>query len=379
MAQALAAWLVLAAGLPTSGLTAAAEPAQEQLAVMFDGRIIRGTITRHAVGYSVARPGGSIVLPEEQVRCVAKDLREAYRLQREQMVEPTSAGLIRLAEWCITYRLYDEAGDELRRTLRRDPQNEIARQMLAKLDDTLRQAPQQKQGQLRVDSVGAVVADVEAIGGLARPQAAEFTQKIQPLLINKCANAGCHGGVTDREFRLIHVRLGDGTQRRASEQNLAMVLKQLNLAAPDASPLLKATQGSHGGSPVTLFGGAAGQKQSEALTAWVEAVAEQRQTAEQKLARRVPLKPGVTPTLAHAATPAPPRRLPSGDEAAPLAPVPPVAPLPGELVLTGGTMPEPLPEDVEPPRYERPVTRHDPFDPAVFNSLPSRNMSRRGR
>ncbi len=328
----------------------------ELLVVMTDGRILRGQVNRHAVGCYVERPGGSILIPKEQIRCVARDLRDAYRLQREQMLEPTSAMMIQLAEWCISYRLYDEAGDELRRAVRRDPENETARKLLARLDEMLRTEPAKTFATAKTDPAGFVAAEVESLGGLSKPTAAEFTAKIQPLLINKCANSGCHGGAGTESFRLVHVRLGSPNHRHGAEQNLAAVLKMIDVHEPQQSPLLKATQGAHGGAAFAFFGGANGTIQRELLEKWVKSVVAERKAEAEKHAQRTPLQN----KKSNASAPAEPApvQMASAEQG---------ANDPAAVSLAAATSPaEPdeLPGANRPPR---PLPRHDPFDPEEFN------------
>jgi hypothetical protein len=379
--QRACVWLVVGLGWPNGWvqLLAAEVPEDQQLAVLADGNIMRGVIAPHPIGYSIERPGGNIVLPKEKVRCVAANLTDAYRLQREQMIEPTSGMIVQLAEWCITYRLYDEAADELRRALRRDPANNTARQMLAKLEEMQRVAPPQMSNSVRLNSQGDVVADVEALGGLPKKLASEFTAKVQPLLINKCAGTGCHGGSAEREFRLIHVRLGTSNHRRASEQNLAMVLKYVEIERPEESLILTSVMGAHGGARMTLFGGPGGDVQYQILRNWVMSTAESRQTDAQKLARK--------------------QRLSTRPMAASVDPEPLPAPTPGRsaeppaktfaltdlevIPAAAEDIEAPLPtvdlDDFGVPRPAKITPRSDRFDPEVFNRQTAEQaMNRRG-
>jgi hypothetical protein len=290
--------VVLTAHISVCAQSAPAAPGK-LLVVMTDGRVLRGEVTRHASGYFVERPGGRVLVPHEQIRCVARNLPDAYRQQREAMVDPTAATLIQLAEWCISYHLYDEAADELRRALRRDPEHEIARKMLARVQDQLLAAPAKSLERPRVDRAGLLTPEVESLGGLSKETAATFTSKIQPLLVNKCGNAGCHGQVDDNGFRLSHVRFGSANHRRLAEMNLALVMKSIDVHNPHNSQILQQIRGGHGGAPVTLFGGPQGAAQLKTLTDWVHAVSAERVAEEQRLAQRTPLKPrGVIQTAA---------------------------------------------------------------------------------
>jgi hypothetical protein len=260
-------------------------PADLRLVVMTDGRILEGSVTRQATGYYIEKSSGRILVPFEQVRCIAKDLIDGYRQQREAMLEPTAADLIHLADWCITYRLYDEARDELKRALRRDPENDTARRMLARLEETLLSKPPALKPPLLV-SDGLVVPEVEALGGLSRPLAARFTERVQPLLMNKCGGATCHGAASQNEFRLTAVRLQTRNHRRVTEQNLAQVLKFIDVAKPLQSPLLEQTRGAHGGAAFAVFSGAQGTEQQKLLRGWIESVAKERRAEDQRLAKQ---------------------------------------------------------------------------------------------
>jgi len=273
-----------------------------QLVVMSDGRILEGVVTRQATGFYVERANGRIVVPFEQVRCVARDLSDAYRQQREAMLDPTAADLVQLAEWCLSYRLYEEARVELNRALRRDPESETARRMLARLEETLLSKPPLPKPPLPV-SDGLVVPEVEALGGLSRPTAAQFTARVQPLLVNKCGNASCHGTAAQNEFRLLTVRLEGHGHRRGTEQNLAEVLQYIDIQQPQQSELLDRLRGAHGGATLAVFSGAYGAEQQKLLRDWVLTVAKERREEEERLAERPRLGKRPSPADEPAAMP----------------------------------------------------------------------------
>jgi hypothetical protein len=264
------------------------KPVQPNLMVMADGRTMNGEITIQAGGYSIEKLGGTIFVPKEQVRCVARDLRDAYRIQRESLTDPSAASLILLAEWGISYRLYDEARDELFRALKRDPENEVARKMLQRLEEQLLAQPKPRNA--NVNSDGFFVQEVESLGGLSKSAAAQFTSRVQPLLINRCGGASCHSSESKSEFRLAHVRIDTRNHRRSAERNLAVVLKQIDMSDPQQSALLKVAHGPHGQYGATMFGGAQGAEQLQTIKDWVAAVAKDHQAEQAKLARQSPFK-----------------------------------------------------------------------------------------
>lgn len=260
---------------------------RERVIVMNSGRILTGQMTRNAGGWLVEHASGRVQVPGDQVKVVAESLRDAYRKQRDAIVEPTPATHVMLAHWCITYRLNDEARDELKKCLKRDPEHEEARKLLRRLDESLTAktvTPQTTVLPLKTPD-GFVVPEVESLGGLSKEVATSFTARVQPLLINKCGNASCHGAASRGEFKLHSTRLGSNGNRMHTERNLAEALRHIDLRDPALSPLLTAPQGSHAGG-AAIFNGPQGNEQLKTLRTWIKMVSHEKRHEEQELARR---------------------------------------------------------------------------------------------
>lgn len=336
------AWWTLCLLLASRGVSAADATAMQpvQYVVFLDGRVLTGVVSRQAGGYLLERSGGRMSIPREQVRCVAPSLLEAYRLQREAMIDPTAAELIQLAEWCVAYRLYEQAGDELKRALRRDPNNETARRMLARVEDLLLAQPAPVTSASASEQPPAPA--VESLGGLSRSTAAMYSTRVQPLLINSCGKANCHGTATSSAFRLVPVRFDSRNHRKASEQNLAEVLRWIDFQRPANSPLLKATEGNHAEARTPVFSGSQAAAQQRLLRDWVQAVVKERRDEEARWAN-LPAWRTNQARQAETASPAP------------------TDPTPGLE-----TLPEPL-SVTEAARNVSPRDTHDAFDPEMFN------------
>jgi hypothetical protein len=209
-----------------------------------------------------------------------------------------------------------------------------------------------------------LTAEVESLGGLSRDAAAAFTTKVQPLLVNKCGNAGCHGTAADNDFRLNMVRLGSANNRRAAESNLALVLNYVDIHEPHRSPLLEQVRKGHGGAPATLFGGSSGPAQLKVLTEWIESVAHERAAEEARLAKRTPLKK--PPRTAVVETTSVEESTPSQAAVIPAVATNEAVPVPH--VLASGTRPQNEPKSAAQKPIELPPKRRvDRFDPAAFN------------
>src|SRR5262249_20312220 len=155
------------------------------------------------------------------------------------------------------------------------------------LDEMLEppEPPRPKEPPRSID--GFLAAEVESLGGLSNESATAFTQRIQPLLMNKCGNASCHGKSEPNDkrdgFRLNPVRLGTSSHRLYTERNLAEVLRYIDLEEPALSPLVTIPQGAHAGT-AGVFHGTSGNTQLKTLRAWTKTVAEEKQKQEQELA-----------------------------------------------------------------------------------------------
>jgi hypothetical protein len=262
----------------------------DRILVLKNGGVVRGRIRIVSTGYVVASKNGYVVVPFEQVEFDSDNVEEAWLTMRLRVETPTVASHLRIARWCHSQKLPEGAIRELREALDLDPSNETARLMLRRIDDEMRRqaiaAESETDRPKAFVSVKAVRQPDEArsLAGLSPVTAQRFVSQIQPLLLNRCGNARCHGSVSEeREFRLEHIR-GTGIHRRRIERNLGSVLKHLDLGNPRNSQLLDAGLGVHGGQ--TVFNGRAGAKQFELISKWVTRAATELRPADLKLASR---------------------------------------------------------------------------------------------
>lgn len=262
------------------------EDTREQLVLFTNGRMLSGRVSRNGGGYLIEQANGRIQVPADDVKFVAKDLRDAYRKQRDSIVEPTPATHLALANWCISHRLLDEANDELKKCLNADPENQEARRLLQRLTDSFRtNLPPKVVEPMPLKTVdGFLQPEVESLGGLSKETAAQFTSRVQPLLLNKCGNASCHGSTSTNPFKLTPARLGSMGSRQNTERNLAETLKYLDMEDVASSHLLRATKGSHGGKG-TIFIGPAGSDQMKQLREWALTVAKEKHAKDEEFNR----------------------------------------------------------------------------------------------
>ena len=185
----------------------------------------------------------------------------------------------------------------------------------------------------RKTSEGFIPQEVESLGGLSRDTAQQFTARIQPILLNKCGNAHCHGVASDNGFKVSNFRTIGHSSRQTSEKNLADALQYIELDQVGKSRLLTALQGAHGGKG-TIFVGQTGAEQAKTVRSWVRTVAQEKRNQAEELEQlqlaRSAKKSKSKKSMAQdrviqasaisekPAEPARPRQLPEDDEAEPL-------------------------------------------------------------
>lgn len=326
----------------TAQTAAAGSTTEDQFVLLTSGRVLAGQVTQNAQGFLVSSGTGSIQVSYEQARFVSDSMDQLYRQLRNEQPEPTADERLQLARWCISYGMYDQARIELKHALRDEPDREDLRLQLKRLAELIKPSKGEDKPRTFRSSDGYVIPQVESLGSLSRESAETFSARVQPLLINKCGNARCHGTAADNSFKLYHVSSGQNSHRLYTERNLAAVQAFLDLERPTESPLLTLPRGNHG-TVGTIFGGSAGAKQLEVLEIWVKKVALDRRGQDlepEVLAQAPQAKP--IPT----ATPGTNARTSSGS-----------------IELTSATIRSDLEHDEPPPPHR------DPFDPARFNEL----------
>lgn len=240
--------------------------------VLVGGRLVEGHVSESASGYLVNLPRGRYVVPFERVLLAARDKRDAYEKQLLNMRRPTPVLHFELAQWCLRYGMNDEAKTELRSALALAGNYSPARELLEDIEQLERPAaPRHQQvdpAESKTDD-GYEVPDSVSVAGLSPETASLFTAKIQPLLVNSCGNASCHGGDDPHDFALQRVRFGQAGIRTKTQQNLAAALKYVDPSRPRSSPLLSQPTGIHGGGRRPVFDGRGGRRQLELLEKWV--------------------------------------------------------------------------------------------------------------
>jgi hypothetical protein len=234
---------------------------------------VTGNITEQNGGYFVLQSnGGQVFMPFDVIRLSATSLVEAYEKQRDTLKRPTAADHLTLAQWCFDNKLYDQANEQLAAALRLEPQRSDARSLLKQVAAAQGSSATDAPGDAPADP-GATSSNSRALGGLQPATSGDFTRRIQPVLVNKCGNATCHGSASHNSFQLMNPGLARSQRRLETEQNLTATMGQIDRERPDLSPLLRKPQDRESLVHRGVFIGPLGDGQIKMLLEWVRQVA----------------------------------------------------------------------------------------------------------
>lgn len=358
-------------------LTPAGQPGlepvpQKGVLLLRNGGLLRGEITRAGDLYYVALPDGEIRIRAAEVECCCRDLEEGYRRKRGDIQLGNVHDHLRLAQWCLRHGLLGHAGRELADALEADPAHPmigvLRRRLQTAMEPTSSEGPGVGDPPIKprpparpIDRPASLEELDRLVRGLPPGAVRTFTETIQPLLMNHCGTAACHGPGAESEFRLLRMPPGRPPSRRLTQRNLHAALRWIDREDPAASPLLTAPAAPHGTAKKAIFD--KGQAvQYRRLLDWVGQVAPpQRPKAPETVTpKEKPPVPAMAAGLLGPGSPLPKTPGPSSRQ-------PAAKPGPPAGAESGGQRPPGIGSSVKRGAALPLFVPVDPFDPEIFN------------
>lgn len=281
----LCSWSVcfLLGALPRTSIWAQeGNPAEWGVLLLERDRIMQGRVSASKESYQVHQDAaGVVVVPKAQVRFHGPDLRSVYVFLLDGLPKDATADdHMKVARWCITYKLMSEARFELQKALEMDPSREDIRRNISILDSHVKRPPPAAKSsrsltpaERRARAYGLGNDDVETLAGLSREAGQQFTTRIQPILIHNCTNSACHGPLAEHPLKFSIVRAGSTASHAVSEKNLLALMKYVDCDRPKSSPFWKILVTNHGAQGSSIFTGSKGPQQLQACKDWVRSLA----------------------------------------------------------------------------------------------------------
>lgn len=261
-----------------------------------NGNVIQGSAKLLGTTVVIDRGDGSeLRLDRRQVSCVASSLDEVYRYRTANRPFPDVKSFNDDARWCLQNRLYDEMAVALDAAAMLDPSHPETLRLRRSLDAITGKSDKGRGGLVMADAFPdrdqgrASEREDDGIDDSQWPSGAlaHFANPIQPLLINRCGNAGCHRSPTDANWQLSHLGIGVRTPARLTRLNLAATLGQIESSSPQTSPLLRyATMAHAGRGDAPLKRG--DESAIESLRDWVTQVADWESGHDSDVAAKIP-------------------------------------------------------------------------------------------
>lgn len=245
---------------------------QPGVLLLRNGSIIEGQIIKTGDRYEVRIKDGDLRVRVSEVEFFGRTLHECYEHRSQSISFGQVNDHLSLAEWCLRHHLRAEAARELGHALACDPKHP----KIGVLERRLRMTFEESASRESAEPVRLNAASTEDLDRMVRsmpPGTVEtFTNVIQPMLLNQCSTAGCHGPASTSALRLMRVAANRTQSRRATQRNLHSVLGIVDTDKPDNSPLLTAPIRAHGTSRAPVFTSRQ-TLQYQQLVAWAFAVA----------------------------------------------------------------------------------------------------------
>ncbi len=254
-ARALAAIVAVLLALPALlAEQREADPAPgEGILVLRNGNLIRGRITQAADRYHVAVQSGEIHVKRSDVQFQCRTLEEAYQ-QKRSAVRPGNVGdRLELAQWCQRHGLPGAAVEELAEAKALHPEHPLIPLIERRISTSLWQPEATERPAPSVNVRPSSEELDQLVRGMLPGSVEAFTRTIQPLLVNRCSAAGCHGPDTESRFQLLRIPPGRPPGRRLTQRNLHSTLECIDHEDPAASPILGAPVRPHGSAKAAVF------------------------------------------------------------------------------------------------------------------------------
>ena len=234
--------LIVLAWRPVQAADSASSPATGRVLILVNERILEGDIEKVGDRYRIRRIVGETWVPGEQVLCLCRNLEEALVYLRTRANLRDADERMRLARWCQLHGLRAQALEEAIAAVELRPNHPESLHLLRCLQRSAA-VPAPAQTSQPADKAEAVSNPAPALD-LSSEALGLFTSRVQPILMNTCAT--CHAAGRGGNFKLARVFEESLANGRATQQNLAAVLGQINRDRPQASPLLTRAVSVHG-------------------------------------------------------------------------------------------------------------------------------------
>ena len=308
-----------------------------------NGEVLQGRVSFEGDYCAVILERGEIRLRRDQISAIESSLEDIYIKHIHAKAPAGLGGHIERASWCLRHELLGYAATDISAASRIAPNSQKVRALAERLAAARRPRTAASLPE-KTTKLPSPNQQQNASAKVDAASLATFTVAVQPLLLNRCANAGCHGKNATNEFRLRRGVDGRPISRALTLSNLVATLPMINRDRPSASRLLTTPIRPHAGEKQAVFL-KQHRKQFDLLATWVE-----------QLATSPDSQPAVADSQGEVAKT---KRKPTGIR-------PTISTLARPLRDSNTASPSTNATDDKPSKTEH-TTSIDPHDPEIFN------------
>jgi hypothetical protein len=244
---------VFEAEQPSAALRGVSQSVPESVLLLRNGEMIKGRVTRDGDRFQVRVPGGEVYVKAADVQHECRDTDEVYQRKRALIRVDNVMDHLELTQWCIKAVLFDPAARELAEAAALDPKHPLIPVLERRLKVAMAPAPAADPNAKPMPA-GPTAHELDRMVRGMPPRTVEtFSQVIQPMLVNNCSTAACHGQSVRNGFHLFRTPADSPPSRLLTQRNLHAALEWLDREDPEASPLLTYASQAHGTARVAIF------------------------------------------------------------------------------------------------------------------------------
>jgi hypothetical protein len=256
---------------------------QTAVLVLKNQQVLTGKVTRLGDFYHVALGAtGEVRIPKADVQYMAATLEVVYANKATAIPARSCDGHLTLADWCIRQKMFSQAAEQLVKAMALKPRDPRIAQLEARLQTASQPTPEKKV--VLQEKIAATVGRDQlerTAQELPTGTLEKFTVVIQPILMDRCGAASCHGSSSDSAFQIVQPTNTRVPSRRFTQRNLFATLSLINRENPPESALLKLARESHGDRKEAPFTREE-DRQYQELKNWITSVSQNRFAANQQ-------------------------------------------------------------------------------------------------
>lgn len=189
-----------------------------------------------------------------EVLHIANDMEGIYQYKLSKFSQLGVGENMRMARWCLSVGLNEHAAKHFQAVNKTVPDHPLVKQLGVELRDQLLRDPEFREylglaklpaANKQVTAVAAASTDRDVATNPILPAVmSTFAEHVQPILVNRCSQSGCHGFSSSNRFKIIQP-LGS-SRARITEQNCRSALEFVQVDESKMSTLLRYAIAAHG-------------------------------------------------------------------------------------------------------------------------------------